>query len=209
MSPYDLTNLAALKAWLGLPAAPAPSDARSPRSSPRRAARSCRAVAARPAPQDYARAARRRKPHADAAPLASAAGAHRQWNGVAVPEIAAGGTTPRSVIAPRPGELAPPGSPQALDLFGVTPSHRRANVVVDYQAGYAVHRRDADHPRRRAIRLAPHAPYGTVGERSWRRLCAERGIADGGRRPRRRRGNTPSATASTVLRRRTRGLPSR
>jgi len=38
----------------------------------------------------------------------------------------------------RPGDLAPPGAPQALDLFGVALSHRRANVVVDYQAGYAV-----------------------------------------------------------------------
>ncbi len=27
MSPYDLTNLAALKAWLGLPAAAGPNDA--------------------------------------------------------------------------------------------------------------------------------------------------------------------------------------
>jgi uncharacterized membrane protein len=27
MSPFDLTNLAALKAWLGLPSAPGPSDA--------------------------------------------------------------------------------------------------------------------------------------------------------------------------------------
>ena len=32
MSPYDLTNLAALKAWLGLPAgAPGPMMRRSPR----------------------------------------------------------------------------------------------------------------------------------------------------------------------------------
>ena len=27
MSPFDLTNLAALKAWLGLPSAPGPNDA--------------------------------------------------------------------------------------------------------------------------------------------------------------------------------------
>ena len=26
MSPFDLTNLAALKAWLGLPSAPGPND---------------------------------------------------------------------------------------------------------------------------------------------------------------------------------------
>ena len=82
----------------------------------------------------------------------------------------------------RPGDLAPPGAPQALDLFGVWPSHRRANVVVDYQAGYAVIGETQTIPA-----AAPFAARGAralrpVGERPRRRLRGERRAADGGRR---------------------------
>ena len=78
MSPFDLTNLAALKAWLGLPAA-----AFGQRRDARRAGHggeprdSCGAVAPRPAAAGLHRADGRRPPHADAAPLAGAAGRAR------------------------------------------------------------------------------------------------------------------------------------
>jgi hypothetical protein len=82
------------------------------------------------------------------------------WNGVAVPQIAAGRVEAAFGYVLRPGDLAPPGAPQALDLFGVLASHRRANVVVDYQAGYAVLGETQTIPAASPFALAALAPYG-------------------------------------------------
>lgn len=161
MSPYDLTNLAALKAWLGLPAAPSASDA-TLAALVTAASRAILAALSRPGllPQDYAelcdgdrRALTLR--HWPVLQVRSVT-----WNGAAVPQLAAGGVTAAFGYMLRPGDLAPPGAPQALDLFGVQPSHRRANVVVDYQAGYAVVGETQAIPPAAPPTLAALAPYG-------------------------------------------------
>ena len=82
------------------------------------------------------------------------------WNGIAVPQLAAGSVTAAFGYVLRPGDLAPPGAPQALDLFGVALSHRRANVVVDYQAGYAIVGETQTVPAAAPLTFAALAPYG-------------------------------------------------
>jgi hypothetical protein len=161
MSACDLTNLAALKAWLGLPAGPAASDA-TLAVLITAASRAICAALSRPnvLPQDYAEVLdgdRRTLTlrHWPALQVRSVT-----WNGVAVPQIAAGSVGAAFGYILRPGDLAPPGTPQALDLFGVAPSHRRANVVVDYRAGYAVIDETQTIPVVAPFALAPLAPYG-------------------------------------------------
>lgn len=161
MSPYDLANLASLKAWLGLSAAPSSSDT-TLAALITAASRAICAALSRPAllPQDYTelfdgdrRALTLR--HWPALKVRS-----MTWNGVVVPQLAAGGVSAAFGWVLRPGDLAPPGAPQTLDLFGVTPSHRRANVVVDYQAGYAIAGETQTIPATAPFTLAALAPYG-------------------------------------------------
>ena len=161
MSPYDLTNLAALKAWLGLPAAASASDP-TLAALVTAASRAILATLSRPglAPQDYTELCDGDRRtlilrHWPALQVRSVT-----WNGMAVPQIAAGEIGAAFGYMLRPGDLAPPGAPQALDLFGVALSHRRANVVVDYQAGYAVIGETQAAPAVAPRTLAALAPYG-------------------------------------------------
>jgi hypothetical protein len=162
MSSYDLTTLAALKAWLGLPAAASASDA-TLAALVTAASRAVLAALSRPGllPQDYTELCdgdRRTLTlrHWPALQVRSVT-----WNGIAVPQLAAGGVGAAFGYVLRPGDLAPPGAPQALDLFGVALSHRRANVVVDYQAGYAVIGETQAIPAAAPLALAALAPYGS------------------------------------------------
>jgi len=161
MSPHDLTNLAALKAWLGLPAAASASD---PTLSGlvTAASRAICAALSRPGllPQDYTelRDGDRRTLMLRHWPVLQVRSV--TWNGVAVPQIVAGRIGAAFGYVLRPGDLAPPGAPQALDLFGVARSHRRANVVVDYQAGYAIVGETQAIPAVAPFALGALAPYG-------------------------------------------------
>jgi len=162
MSPYDLTNLAALKAWLGLPAAVSANDA-ALAALVTAASRAILAALSRPGllPQDYTelRDADRRTIHLRHWPVLRVNAV--AWNGLTVPEIAAASLTAAFGWMLRPGDLAPPGAPQALDLFGVWPSHRRDNLVVDYQAGYAVRGETQTVPAAAPpLELTAFAPYG-------------------------------------------------
>ncbi len=161
MSPYDLTNLAALKAWLGLPAGAGANDA-TLGALVTAASRAILAALSRPGvgPQNYTelRDGDRRTLTLRHWPVLQVSAV--SWNGLAVPQIAAGGVESAFGYVLRPGDLAPPGAPQALDLFGVAPSHRRANVVVDYQAGYAVLGETQTIPAAGPFALATLAPYG-------------------------------------------------
>jgi hypothetical protein len=161
MSPYDLTNLAALKAWLGLPAGAGANDA-TLTALVTAASRAIYAALSRPgvAPQNYTelRDGDRNTLMLRHWPVLHVSAV--TWNGVAVPQIAAGRVEAAFGYVLRPGDLAPPGAPQALDLFGVTPSHRRANVVVDYQAGYAVIGETQTIPAASPWRASALAPYG-------------------------------------------------
>ena len=73
MSPFDLTNLAALKAWLGLPPAPGPNDA-TLAALVTAASRSIYAALSRPSllPFSYAETI-------DLRPVASLCGTGRCW----------------------------------------------------------------------------------------------------------------------------------
>ncbi len=161
MSPYDLTNLAALKAWLGLPAAASASDA-TLAALVTAASRAILSALSRPGllPQDYTelRDGDRRTLMLRHWPVLQVRSV--TWNEIAVPQIAAGGVGAAFGYVLRPGDLAPPGAPQALDLFGVELSHRRANVVVDYQAGYAIVDETQAIPAAAPLELAALAPYG-------------------------------------------------
>ena len=161
MSPHDLTNLAALKAWLGLPAAASPSDA-TLTALVTAASRAILSALSRPGllPQDHTelRDGDRRTLTLRHWPVLQVRSV--TWNGIAVPQLAAGSVTAAFGYMLRPGDLAPPGAPQALDLFGVWPSHRRANVVVDYQAGYAIVGETQTVPAAAPLTFAALAPYG-------------------------------------------------
>jgi hypothetical protein len=161
MSPYDLTNLAALKAWLGLPAAPSANDA-TLAALVTAASRAILAALSRPGllPQNYVelRDGERRTLYLRHWPALRVNSV--TWNGLTVPEIDAASLAAAFGWTLRPGDLAPPGAPQALDLFGVWPSHRRDNVVIDYQAGYAVLGETQAVPLAAPIELAALAPYG-------------------------------------------------
>jgi hypothetical protein len=161
MSPYDLTNLAALKAWLGLPAAASASDAMLA-ALVTAASRAILSALSRPGllPQDYTelRDGDRRTLTPRHWPVLQVRSV--TWNGIAVPQIVAGSVGAAFGYVLRPGDLAPPGAPQALDLFGVELSHRRANVVIDYQAGYAVIGETQAIPAAAPLEFAAFAPYG-------------------------------------------------
>jgi len=161
MSPYDLTNLAALKAWLGLPATASASDP-TLAALVTAASRAIGAALSRPGllPQDYTELCDgdRRTLTLRHWPVLQVRSV--TWNGVAVPQIAAGSVGAAFGYMLRPGDLSPPGAPQALDLFGVALSHRRANVVVDYQAGYAIVGETQTIPAAAPFALSAFAPYG-------------------------------------------------
>ncbi len=60
----------------------------------------------------------------------------------------------------KPWDGAPPGSPQALDLFGWKVHRRRQNLVVTYQAGYAVGNEPQIVPAAGPYNLTAAATYG-------------------------------------------------
>ena len=47
-------------------------------------------------------------------------------------------TSPTLGFLLQPGDIAPPGRPQALDIFGRRCHRRRQSLIVAYQAGYAI-----------------------------------------------------------------------
>ncbi len=60
----------------------------------------------------------------------------------------------------KPADAAPPGSPQALDIFGWRVWRERQSLVVTYQAGYAVQKELQTAPAAAPFSLSVAAPYG-------------------------------------------------
>jgi hypothetical protein len=60
----------------------------------------------------------------------------------------------------QPADAAPPGRPQAIDLFGHVFPRGRQNIAVTYQAGYAVMNEAAVVPSSALYQCAALAPYG-------------------------------------------------
>ena len=164
MSPFDLTNLAALKAWLGLPSAPGPNDA-TLAALVTAASRSIYAALSRPGllPLSYAetidletsRVTLRQWPVLQVTSVT--------WRGIAVPPDENADLEASVGYALQPGDGVPPGRPQALDLFGHHYRPGRQSLVVSYSAGYAVQNETQTVPAAAPLQLSAFSPYGPWG----------------------------------------------
>jgi hypothetical protein len=160
MSAYDLTTLAALKAWLGLPASASPNDA-TLSALITAASRAICALLSRPGllPQSYS----------ETLDGESRRLFLRQWpvlqitsvtlDGFAIPP-ATPSAQPEVGYLLKPDDVAPPGRQQALDIFGWRVRPRRQNLVVAYSAGYAVQGEAQSVPASAPWSLSSLAPYG-------------------------------------------------
>lgn len=159
MSPYDLTSLAALKSWLGLPLGASPNDA-TLAALITAASRAILAALSRPSllpskvsetlDSENARVFLR---HWPVLSVASAT-----LDGVALPAATPGANAVGYLLAP--GEAAPPGRPQALDIFGYALCRGRQNLVIVYSAGYAVQKEAQLVPATTPWNVSAQAPYG-------------------------------------------------
>ncbi len=164
MSPFDLTNLAALKAWLGLPPAPGPNDA-TLAALVTAASRSIYAWLSRPSllPRSFE----------ETIDLETNRVTLRQW-----PVLQVASVISRGIVVPpdenadleasvgyalQPGDGIPPGRPQALDLFGHHYRPGRQSLVVSYSAGYAVQNETQAVPASAQLQLSAFSPYGPWG----------------------------------------------
>ena len=153
-----------VKAWLGLPAAPGRTTRRSPRSSPRRAARSYAALG-RPGllPQSLHRDVRLETRRVYPAALAGAAGDVGDcWRGIAIPPGGASATPSASTrLCPAARRRrAARATAGARPLRPVLCGRGRQSLVVDYRAGYAVQGETQTVPAAAPFALAALAPYG-------------------------------------------------
>ncbi len=161
MSPFDLTNLAALKAWLGLPPAPGPNDA-TLTSLVTAASRLIYAALSRPSllPSSYV----------ETIDLETNRVTLRHWpvlqvmsvtsRGIAVPPDENADLEASTGYALEPGDGIPPGRPQALDLFGHRHRPGRQSLVVSYSAGYTVQNETQTVPVAAPLQLSAFSPYG-------------------------------------------------
>ncbi len=161
MSPYDLTTLAAAKAWLGLPAAAGPNDA-TLAALVTAASRAIHAALSRPGllPQTYTETLdlESRRVYLRHWPVLQVNAA--LWRGVLIPPDPNADPDASAGWVLQPGDAAPPGGPQALDLFGSLFCHGRQSLVVSYRAGYAVQGEAQTVPTAAPFQLGAYAPYG-------------------------------------------------
>jgi hypothetical protein len=161
MSSQDLTTLAALKSWLGLPASVTSNDA-TLSALVTAASRTLYALISRPGllPQAYA----------ETIDLEQSRVYLRHWpvlninsvtlEGIALMPATTGVGDPMNGYCLKAGDAAPPGAPQALDLFDRRIRPRRQNLVVNYLAGYAVENEAQTGPTAVPWTLSAAQPYG-------------------------------------------------
>lgn len=161
MSAFDLTSVAVVKARLGLPSPPTPSDT-TLAGLVTAASRAIYAILSRPSilPQ----------PYNETMDLESDRVFLSNWPVLAVSSVVLDGLViPPAVLTNsarklgyllRPGDVAPPGRAQALDLFGRLYHRRRQSLVVAYQAGYAVENELWTIPSTTPFLLTAAAPFG-------------------------------------------------
>jgi hypothetical protein len=161
MSPFDLTTLAALKAWLGLPSAAGPNDA-TLSALISAASRTICAALSRPGllPQPYTEAidletSRIFLRHWPVLQVSSVV-----WRGIAVPPDTNPDLDGSIGYALQLADKPPPGRPQAIDLFGALYRGGRQSLVVSYRAGYGVQSEAQTVPSLAPFQLAVLAPYG-------------------------------------------------
>ena len=161
MSTQDLTTLAALKAWLGLPSTTSPNDA-TLTSLITAASRAIYAALGRPAllPQNYVETidGESQRVYLRHWPVLSVNSV--TLDGFAIPPAPATPGQDQDGYLLRPGDVAPPGRQQALDIFGWHVRMRRQNLVVGYRAGYAVQGEPQNVPTTGPWSLGALAPYG-------------------------------------------------
>jgi uncharacterized membrane protein len=164
MSPFDLTNLAALKAWLGLPSAPGPNDG-TLSALVTAASRSIYAALSRPSllPFSYSetidletnRVTLRHWPVLQVTSV--------RWRGIAVPPDENADLEASVGYALEPDDGIPPGRPQALDLFGRHYPSGRQSLAISYSAGYAIQNEVQAVPAAAPLQLSAFSPYGLWG----------------------------------------------
>jgi hypothetical protein len=164
MSPFDLTNLAALKAWLGLPSAPGPNDP-TLAALVTAASRSVYAALSRPSLLPFS--------FTETIDLETSRVTLRQWpvlqvisvtwRGIAVPPDENADLEASVGYVLEAGDGVPPGRPQALDLFGHQYRPGRQSLVVSYSAGYAVQNEAQTVPATAPFQLSALSPYGPWG----------------------------------------------
>ena len=164
MSPFDLTNLTALKAWLGLPSAAGPSDA-TLAALVTAASRTVYAALSRPSllPRSFTETidletSRVTLRHWPVLQVTSAT-----WRGIAVPPDENADLAASFGYALAPDDGIPPGRPQALDLFGHQYGPGRQSLVVSYSAGYAVQNETQTVPAAAPFQFSGLSPYGPWG----------------------------------------------
>ncbi len=161
MSPYDLTTLAALKAWLGLPSATGPNDA-TLAALVTAASRTIYAALSRPGllPQPYTETLdlETRRVYLRQWPVLQVYSA--LWRGNVIPPDQSADLDGSFGYALQPGDAAPPGRPQAIDLFGDCYRPGRQSLVVCYRAGYAVQGEVQTVPSSAPLQVTAFAPYG-------------------------------------------------
>jgi hypothetical protein len=164
MAADDLTTLAAVKAWLGLPSAASPNDA-TLAALITAASRAIYAWLSRPALLPHA--------YSETIDGESQRITLRNWPVLAVASLTIDGRAIQAVGAPqgRPGcgyllqgaESAPPGRQQAVDVFGWPVPRGRQNVAIAYSAGYAVSGEAQNVPAASPWQIAVDALYGAWG----------------------------------------------
>ena len=158
MSAYDLTTVANAKAWLGLPSEPTPSDT---------ALAALVTAASRAIYAALSRTSLLPHSYTDTIDLESDRVYLANWpvqqvtsvilDGLVVPPA---GAPPKLGFLLQPGDIAPPGRPQALDIFGRRYHRRRQSLIVAYQAGYAVEAEIWTAPSTAPYLITAAAPFG-------------------------------------------------
>ncbi len=160
MSPYDLTTLAAAKAWLGLPATASPND--TPLSA-------LVTAASRTVYACLSRASVLPKSYDETFDGEGQRIFLRNWPVLSVTSVTYEGAPLPAIIpsvgfaygyALKPEDPTPPGRQQAVDLFGCAPARSRQAVSIAYVAGYAVQGEAQSVPSAAPYALQALAPYG-------------------------------------------------
>jgi hypothetical protein len=161
MSAYDLTTVTNVKAWLGLPGTPTQSDTMLA-GLVTAASRAIYAALSRASllPQTYT----------DTIDLETDRVYLANWpiqqvnsvllDGLAVPPAVAASGPPMLGYLLQPGDVAPPGRPQALDIFGRRHHRGRENLIVAYQAGYAIRAEAWTAPSTAPYLITAAQPFG-------------------------------------------------
>lgn len=161
MSSADLTTLAAVKAWLGLPAGAGPNDA-TISALVTAASRAIYAALGRPSllPQAYSETLDLETQRVFLRHWPVTQVNFVKWRGTAIPPDANADLEASIGYALTPGDAAPPGRPQAIDLYGAFYRPGRQSLVVSYSAGYAVQGEPQTVPAAAPYALTSLQPYG-------------------------------------------------